>query len=153
MSYCQSVAERHDGTLVIDKSHIDGTTIVFELPIGLVEVEVVAGEHQASPADSLGGSLRVLVIDDEESLRHAITKGLTRAGYRCSSVGTGRGGVERFVSGGVAASTVPSVAVDLRKGAGPPTDEAANEYVRLHGFDALDRVAKLHLKNTEKIRA
>jgi DNA-binding NtrC family response regulator len=42
----------------------------------------------------------VLVIDDEESLRHALTKGLTRAGFRCSAAATGRGGVESFVSGG-----------------------------------------------------
>jgi len=43
-------------------------------------------------------------------------------------------------------------AVDLRKGAGPPTDAAAREFVSLHGFDALGRVAKLHFKNTQKIR-
>ena len=43
-------------------------------------------------------------------------------------------------------------AVDLHKGAGAPTDKAAREYVRLHGFDALERVAKVHFKNTGKIR-
>jgi len=43
------------------------------------------------------------------------------------------------------------VAVDLRKGAGSPVDQAARRYVALHGFDALDRVAKLHFKNTQKI--
>ena len=43
-------------------------------------------------------------------------------------------------------------AVELRKGAGAPTDEAARAYVELHGFEALGRVAKLHFKNTGKIR-
>lgn len=42
-------------------------------------------------------------------------------------------------------------AVDLRKGAGPPADEAARRYVALHGFDALSQVAKVHFKNTQKI--
>jgi len=42
--------------------------------------------------------------------------------------------------------------VDLAKGAGDPTDRSAREYVRLHGFDGLARVAKLHFKNTQKLR-
>ena len=43
--------------------------------------------------------------------------------------------------------------VELRKGAGPPTDEAALAYVRTHGRDALGEVAKLHFKNTTKVEA
>ena len=43
-------------------------------------------------------------------------------------------------------------AVDLCKGAGAPTDRAARRFVALHGFDALGSVAKLHFKNTAKIR-
>ncbi|HEX6884642.1 MAG TPA: ribonuclease HIII [Planctomycetota bacterium] len=43
-------------------------------------------------------------------------------------------------------------AIDLRKGAGEPTDRSAREFVRLHGREALGRVAKLHFKNTQKIR-
>ena len=43
-------------------------------------------------------------------------------------------------------------AVDLHKGAGAPTDDAARRFVKIHGFDALERVAKLHFKNTKKLR-
>ena len=43
-------------------------------------------------------------------------------------------------------------AVDLHKGAGEPTDRSAREFVKLHGREALVRVAKLHFKNTQKIR-
>jgi ribonuclease HIII len=45
------------------------------------------------------------------------------------------------------------VGVDLSKGAGPPADAAARSYVQLHGFGALERVAKVHFKNTGKIPA
>ena len=45
-------------------------------------------------------ALRVLVIDDEESLRHAITKSLRRAGYVVEAAATGREGVDRFSTGG-----------------------------------------------------
>lgn len=43
-------------------------------------------------------------------------------------------------------------AVDLHKGAGEPVDSSGVEYALLHGVDALGRVAKLHFKNTLKIR-
>lgn len=43
--------------------------------------------------------------------------------------------------------------VELRKGAGSPTDRAGLKFVREHGVDALGQVAKLHFKNTAKIRA
>lgn len=42
--------------------------------------------------------------------------------------------------------------IDLHKGAGEPTDRSAREFVKLHGREALGRVAKLHFKNTQKIR-
>jgi ribonuclease HIII len=43
-------------------------------------------------------------------------------------------------------------AVELHKGAGDPTDRSAREFVKLHGRDALALVAKVHFKNTQKIR-
>jgi len=43
--------------------------------------------------------------------------------------------------------------IDLRKGAGSPTDRAGLKFVQEHGIDALSKVAKLHFKNTAKIRA
>ena len=42
-------------------------------------------------------------------------------------------------------------AVDLHKGAGEPTDKAARQFVEFHGRPALDKVAKLHFKNTAKL--
>lgn len=42
-------------------------------------------------------------------------------------------------------------AVELPKGAGEPVDHAGREFLRLHGLEALGRVAKLHFKNTQKI--
>jgi len=43
-------------------------------------------------------------------------------------------------------------AVELHKGAGEPADRSAREFVKLHGREQLGRVAKLHFKNTDKIR-
>ena len=41
--------------------------------------------------------------------------------------------------------------VDLRKGAGAPTDKSARAFLRLHGEAKLGEVAKLHFKNTSKV--
>lgn len=43
--------------------------------------------------------------------------------------------------------------IELRKGAGDPVDAAALEFARLYGEGALGEVAKLHFKNSAKLRA
>jgi DNA-binding NtrC family response regulator len=40
------------------------------------------------------------VIDDEESLRHGLTRGLSRAGFLTAGAATGREGVDLFAAGG-----------------------------------------------------
>lgn len=55
---------------------------------------------QGMARDNSSGGPHVLVIDDEESMRHGLRRGLTRAGFSCTTAATGRGGVERFVAGG-----------------------------------------------------
>ena len=42
----------------------------------------------------------ILVIDDEESMRHALARGIRRAGLASVEVGTGKDGVDAFVEGG-----------------------------------------------------
>ena len=44
-------------------------------------------------------------------------------------------------------------AVELPKGAGSQVDLAGAEFARLHGFEALNQVAKIHFKTTDKIRS
>lgn len=44
---------------------------------------------------------RILVIDDEESIRHAVSRSLRRAGFEVLEAATGREGAERFVEGGI----------------------------------------------------
>jgi len=42
-------------------------------------------------------------------------------------------------------------AIQLRKGAGAPTDKSGRAFLALHDRDKLGQVAKLHFKNTQKI--
>lgn len=44
-----------------------------------------------------------------------------------------------------------SFGVNLHPGAGAPTDQSISEFIRKNGKDKLNRVGKLHFKNTQKI--
>ncbi len=43
-------------------------------------------------------------------------------------------------------------AVDLPKGAGIQVDDAARKFIQIHGFQSIQKVAKIHFKNTERLR-
>jgi ribonuclease HIII len=41
--------------------------------------------------------------------------------------------------------------IEMRKGAGPPVDNAAREFVRSFGVERLEEVAKVHFKNAKRV--
>jgi len=41
--------------------------------------------------------------------------------------------------------------IELKKGAGPPVDNAGRLFIRAHGREKLGEVAKLHFKNTQRV--
>ncbi len=53
------------------------------------------------PTLSRLGQPTVLVIDDEESMRYSLARGLRREGFTCVTSETGRAGVDRFMDGGI----------------------------------------------------
>jgi DNA-binding NtrC family response regulator len=59
--------------------------------------------------DTSAPRARILVIDDEESLRHALGKSLGRAGFDVVEAATGRAGVDHFAEG-----PVDAVLTDMR---------------------------------------
>ena len=42
--------------------------------------------------------------------------------------------------------------MEFAKGSGSPADRCAAEFIRRHGKEKLGEVAKLHFKNTEKLK-
>ena len=65
--------------------------------------EHVHGDAAGGAAAEKGVTMaagRILVIDDEESMRHAVGRGIHRAGLTSVEVGTGKAGVDAFVAGG-----------------------------------------------------
>jgi PAS domain S-box-containing protein len=72
-----SIVARHDGRLTIDSTPGQGTVVCIYLPASTGPVAAVEGVEGRFP----GGSGRVLVMDDEQSVRTVMLEILTRHGY------------------------------------------------------------------------
>ena len=79
LSYCQSVAEGHDGIIEIEKPGHAGTSFRFEIPVGGGQVE--SNKENQLESDNSGAPLRILVVDDETSLLDSIVEQMTRLGH------------------------------------------------------------------------
>ncbi|MDA9981815.1 ATP-binding protein [Gammaproteobacteria bacterium] len=83
LSYCQSVAAIHDGTVHVEKTGAIGTEITLTLPIGVANPQT--NVQQMREAITPGHSLRVLVVDDESELLDTMIEEVERLGF--SAVG------------------------------------------------------------------
>ena len=82
LSFCKSVIEAHAGSITIENAIPHGTKIIIELPgTNRSELDVSVRAHLA-PTQS---SLRVLVVDDEESLASSIAEVLEKYGHRATT--------------------------------------------------------------------
>jgi two-component system NtrC family sensor kinase len=92
LSYCQSVAEGHGGTIEIEKSGQIGTSIRFEIPTGGDQVESDKENHLEG--DVSGASLRILVVDDETSLLDSIVEQMVQLGHAADGYSNARQAIE-----------------------------------------------------------
>jgi signal transduction histidine kinase/CheY-like chemotaxis protein/tetratricopeptide (TPR) repeat protein len=89
MSIVLGIILRHRGSVRVESTPGEGSRIFVELPLAAAPEAAapVAVRNEVSSA-AQGG--RVLVVDDEESVRELLESALTRAGYDCVPVGDGR---------------------------------------------------------------
>lgn len=71
-----------------------------EHALSLTLASALAASHPIRDASSAVRPLRILVVEDELSLRHAVARGLEKAGHSCLAVGTAREGLDAFAKGG-----------------------------------------------------
>ena len=115
--------------------------------------------HERVAARTAGGSLRVVVdqFASERLVREAL------AGQAVDLEQAHRAEINPAVAAASVVARQEYLAcladlsrdegIELKKGAGEPVDRAGVELVRERGVEALERVAKVHFRNTEKIRA
>ncbi len=90
LSIVYGIISNHGGHVIVDSEVGEGTTFMIYLPAFSGTPE----DQQTPDIDSLTGTERILVIDDELIVRQMVTEVLRGQGYEVISADAGRKGVE-----------------------------------------------------------
>jgi CheY-like chemotaxis protein len=93
MSVSYGIIKRHGGEILIESEPGKGATFILHLPTGYGEAEPVAKEVAVSKESRRA---RILVIDDEESVRDILSRMLKTKGHKVAVAPNGEEGIERF---------------------------------------------------------
>lgn len=93
LSIIYGIIKQHNGSITVASKPGDGTTFTIFLP--RIESEIKQKEPQEKVPAS-GGAETVLLVEDEELVRHFMEKALDRAGYRVITARDGEEAVAKF---------------------------------------------------------
>jgi len=95
MSVSYGIIRRHGGEILIETEPGKGTTFVIHLPTGYEEEQAAVKED--TPVKE-SRQARILVIDDEDSVRDVLSRILKTKGHQVVVASNGEEGIERFRS-------------------------------------------------------
>ncbi len=95
MSVSFGIVKRHGGEILIESEVGKGSTFIIHLPIGYEEEKK---EKEPKPISREAPSARILVIDDEDSVREILARILKAKGHEVVVASNGEEGIERFKS-------------------------------------------------------
>ena len=122
-----SIVRRHKGALQVESRLGGGTKIHVYLP-ALPEIREKRGAKKDA---SYRGDERVLLIDDDETLRRSIGKALDRLGYHVEHACEGVEGIAVYQKAHTSGRPVDVVVMDLTIPGGMGGKEAAQELLRI----------------------
>jgi PAS domain S-box-containing protein len=93
LSVVYGIIQRHEGTINIESTPGEGTTVIIRLPIPK-ETQKDAGQA----AGAITRSLNVLLVDDKPEVRDVISQYLLVDGHTVETANNGREGLETFYS-------------------------------------------------------
>jgi CheY-like chemotaxis protein len=88
LSIVHSIVSEHGGQIRVDSDPRHGTTFIVELPRAAPS-DRHATEEEQGPVPSPGLGLSVLLVEDEDSVRRATARYLSRLGYRVDAAAEG----------------------------------------------------------------
>jgi signal transduction histidine kinase/ActR/RegA family two-component response regulator len=96
MSVSYGIIKRHGGEILVESEPGRGATFILHLPTGYGEEESRVSEK---PPGKEARPARILVIDDEESVRDVLSRMLRVKGHQVVVASDGEEGIERFKKG------------------------------------------------------
>jgi signal transduction histidine kinase/ActR/RegA family two-component response regulator len=99
MSVSYGIVKRHGGEILIESEPGKGTTFIIHLPTGYMDEipdEKAVKPIPVTPLVLEAGGARILVIDDEDSVRKILYQMLKAKGYQVVVASSGEEGIERF---------------------------------------------------------
>jgi signal transduction histidine kinase/AmiR/NasT family two-component response regulator len=99
MSVSYGIIKRHGGEILIESEPGKGTAFIVHLPTGYMNEmpdEKMARTVPVTPLPLEGSGARILVIDDEDSVRKILYQMLKAKGYEVVVASNGQEGIERF---------------------------------------------------------
>ncbi|HVE79355.1 MAG TPA: PAS domain S-box protein [Gemmatimonadaceae bacterium] len=109
LSISDGIIREHGGRIRVDSTPGVGATFVIELPITVPPPPPAAEPRPPVPAADAGASRRVLVVDDEQSVRTAICQYLDSIGHHAEGAASGVEALHRIEQ-----ATFDAVFLDLR---------------------------------------
>ncbi len=104
-----SIAKKHDGLLTVESQPGKGTVFSLFLPASEAEL----AEPLADPAQKLPGGGRILIMDDEDAVRHVTGSIVEQLGYRVTHVADGDQALERYRQAMASGEPYDAVLMDL----------------------------------------
>jgi PAS domain S-box-containing protein len=100
LSLSRSIVLEHDGNMSVESEVGKGSTFVVELPM----VEELASEEETPPVTPevkplVAQSARILVVDDEPTIRELLEKVLTRMGHKVETTGDAGTAMDKIYAG------------------------------------------------------
>lgn len=122
-----SVIRNHAGSVTLDSSHDKGTVFIIHLPSPGIVADPGIGEKSAGSF----GKGRILVMDDEESVRNVVTGILEYHGYSTDSAPEGLTAIELYRTAFLDGSPYDVVITDVTVPGGIGGVETAQQILRL----------------------
>jgi two-component system cell cycle sensor histidine kinase/response regulator CckA len=96
LSVSYGIINRHHGTITSDSVDGEGAAFAITLPVAKKTVALYVNADNSIPVKSENKIARILVIEDEEDIRHLLKDILTNAGHDVEIAANGREGIEVF---------------------------------------------------------
>jgi PAS domain S-box-containing protein len=96
LAICYSIIKRHNGHISAESEIGAGTTFYIYLP---AHPEARISDSEKTGDQIMKGKGRILVVDDEESIRELLTEMLSRLGYEVTTIEDGSEAVNIYESG------------------------------------------------------